>query len=281
MQLLLRESQEVFDQIHGEIMNAISESESAGERYGRFAVGQLHYYCERCTSLNLLMQGWKLWDGDILMRAATECATRFIFVSIAEPIERESRIDEYEIFLSEIDDLQRSEKVRPAVAAATDSDTSMLLGGVVLSAERLTEVRERWPKTKRARLKQKWSFSEMVGELSEFHNAHIDLRHYRSLLHNYGLSSHLIHADQTAIDLLRDRQRREPHVRNLLERAHFARLATTPVTMLFLCWRAVAFATDFDSRNFTISRSLMALNKKADVFHRAFSDSQAHLYKTN
>ena len=215
MQLLLRESLMVFSQLRDEIKNAISKSQPTEVRYSRFATGQMHYYGERCQSLNLLLQDWKLWDSDILMRSATECATRFIFVSISDPSERANRIEEYEVALSEIDDLQRSEKAKPAVAASTDSDTAMLLGGAVLSPEREAELRARWPKAKRAQLKQKWSFSEMVGQLSEFHDERIDLRHYKSLLHGYGLSSHLIHADQTAINMFWDRQEREPSVRKM------------------------------------------------------------------
>lgn len=278
MQLLLRESLVVFSQLRDEITNAISKSKSTEAHYSRFATGQMHYYGERCQSLNLLLQDWKLWDSDILMRSATECATRFIFVSIAAPTERATRIEEYEVALNEIDDLQRSEKAKPAVAASMDSDTAMLLGGVVLSPEREAELRARWPKAKRAQLKQKWSFSEMVRQLSEFQNDGIDLRHYKSLLHGYGLSSHLVHADQTAINMFWDRHEREPHVRKMQEQAHFARLATTQVSMLFLCWRAIAFATGFDSKNPEPIKCLMALIEHADVFHHAFAESQAHLY---
>lgn len=275
---LLSESLAAYSLLRDEVSNAISDSKAAHARYSRFASGQMHYYGERCQSLNLLLQDGKLWDADILMRAATECATRFIFVSIAEPNERVNRIDEYEFALNEIDILQRSEKAKPAVAASIDSGAAMLLGGAVLSPEREAELRARWPKPKRAQLKQKWSFSEMVKQLSEFHNDSLDLRLYRSLLHGYGLSSHLIHADQTAIDLIRDRKGREPHIRRMQEDAHFARLATGQVSLLFLCWRAITFATGFDSKNPEPVKRLLALNKHADVFHRAFAESQAHLY---
>jgi hypothetical protein len=278
MHLLLRESLAVFSQLRDEIQMAISHSKITEARYSRFASGQMHYYSERCQSLNLLLQDLKLWDSDILMRSATECATRFIFVSISEPSERANRIEEYEVSLSEIDDLQRSEKAKSAVAGSVNSDTAMLLGGVVLQSDFEAELRARWPKAKRAQLKQKWSFSEMVRYISEFHNERIDLRHYKSLLHGYGLSSHLIHADQAAINMFWDREERKPHIRKMQEQAHFARLATTQVSILFLCWRAIAFATGFDSKNPEPIRCLRILNENADVFHRAFAASQVHLY---
>jgi hypothetical protein len=278
MQSLLQESVAAFSLLRDEISDVISESKATEARYSRFASGQMHYYSERCQTLNLLLHDWRLWDGDIIMRSATECATRFIFVSIAEPNERANRIHEYEFALSEIEDLQRSEKAKPAVAASTDSGTAMLLGGVVLSPEHEADLRARWPKAKRAQLKQKWSFSEMVKQLAEFHDDRLDLRHYRSLLHGYGLSSHLIHADQTAITIFWDREGREPSIRKMQEQAHFARLATTQISLLYLCWRAIAFATGFDSKNPEPTERLVALDEHADAFHRAFAESQAHLY---
>lgn len=278
MQLLLRESLDVFSQLRDEISDVISKSKITDARYSRFALGQMHYFSERCQSVNLLLQEWKLWDGDIVMRSATECVTRFIFVSIAEPAERTSRIEEYEVSLNEIDDLQRSERAKPAVAATEESHIAMLLGGVVLSPEREAELRSLWPKEKRQRLKQKWSFTEMVKQLAEFKDDRIDLRNYRSLLHGYGLSSHLIHADQSAINVLWDRHGREPHIRKMLEQAHFARLATDQVSMLFLCWRAILFATRIDAENPALVKRLLTLNVNADVYHQAFAASQSHHY---
>ena len=82
------------------------------------------------------------------MRSALECATRFLFVSVAEGDERTLRIEEYTVLLNEIEDLQRSEKTRTAADQASDPDGAMLLGGAVLSPDRLAELRAKWPKPK-------------------------------------------------------------------------------------------------------------------------------------
>ncbi|BBL71547.1 DUF5677 domain-containing protein [Methylogaea oryzae] len=279
MQHLLHTSLLVYAQIRDELRHVLDASRSIDERYSKFAATQLHYYSERCQSLNVLLQQGKLWDCDIIMRAALECATRFIFVSIATSDERYRRIEEYTIELNEIEDLLRSEKAKAAIASSTDADTIMLVGGVILTPEREAELRARWPKAKRAALKQKWSFSEIVRELTNFQAGQLDLRKYKSFLHGYGISSHLIHADQTAMNLVWDRVRREPNERNTLERAHFARLSTDPVSVLFLCWRAMVFATGVDCRNSEIVCNLLHLHEEANVFHRAFAESQAHVYQ--
>ncbi|WOC79104.1 DUF5677 domain-containing protein [Stutzerimonas frequens] len=278
MQHLIYESLDVYSQLRDELQRVIEISREKDPKYASHSGMVLHYYSERCQSLNLLLQEWRLWDSDIIMRSALECATRFLFVSIAPVEERGQRIDEYTVLLNEIEDLQRSERAKPFATRSTNEDTKMLIGGVVLSPEREAEFREKWPKSKRNALKQKWSFTEMAKVLCEFHGEGLDLRGYKSFLHGYGVSSHFIHADQTAMDLVWDRARRSPQERELLENAHFARLATEPTSLLFICWRAMVYATGVDSSNRDVVKNLVALNERADIYHKEFAASQEHLY---
>lgn len=268
----------VYSKLRDELQHVIEATRQLDPQYAAFSATVLHYYAERSQSQTLLLQAWKLWDSDIIMRSMLECATRFLFVSIALPEERAQRIYEYTISLNEIEDLQRSEKAKDFVAASTNQDATMLIGGVVLGTEDEAELRAKWPKAKRNALKQKWSFTEMSQVLSAFHEKGLDLRKYKSFLHRYGLSSHLIHADQTSMDLIRDRAGREPNKKAILEKAHFARLATEPVSILFLCWRAMVYASGVDSQDKEIIQSLFALDRQADVYHRAFAESQMHHY---
>ncbi|SEJ50257.1 hypothetical protein SAMN04244572_04253 [Azotobacter beijerinckii] len=278
MQLLLNDSIFVYSMIRDEIKKVLDQEGAYDEGYRNFALGQLHYYSERCQSVNVLLQEWKLWDSDIVMRAALECATRFIFVSSARADERSNLIHEYSVALNEIDDIQRSEKAKQFVAVNKNEDSLMLIGGVILPAEREEELRSRWPKSKRNPIKQKWSFTEIVRTLTDFSEVGLDLRGYKSLLHSYGLSSHLIHADQTAIDVVLDRTSRESSVRIAQERAHYARLATTQTSILFLCWRALVYATGIDSRNQYVVDAMMEVDKRASVFHEEFARTQDAFY---
>ena len=278
MQHLVHASVAVYSQIRDQLQQVIDTSRAIDPKYAAYSAMVLHYYSGRCQSLNLLLQEWKLWDSDIIMRAALECATRFLFVSIAPQGERTQRIDEYSVFLSEIEELQTSEKAKAFVAEATEEHAKMLIGGVMLSDEDEALLRAKWPKVKRNALKQKWSFSEIVRVVSAFNHDRLDLRKYKSFLHGYGISSHLIHADQTAMDVVWDRANRNPQERAILENAHFARLATEPVSLLFLCWRAMEYASGIDSKSDNIVDSIINLNEQADVYHRAFAESQAHFY---
>lgn len=275
---LLRQSLSVYSQIRDEIKFLFGDAKKRDPLYANFAIGQLQFFSDRCQSVNLLLQEGKLWDCDILMRSALECATRFLFVSVAEDEERACRLEEYRFLLNEIEDLQRSEKTRTAAEQAADPDAAMLLGGAVLSTEKLSELRQKWPKPKRAALQQKWSFSEMARTLMGVHRKEIDLRLFGGFLHTYALSSHLIHADQTAMSLIYERRRRPAQERDALVAAHTARLITEQVSILFICWRALAFAVGVSARNESVARAVLDLQKQSDVYHKAFADSQRAYY---
>nr|WP_295969108.1 DUF5677 domain-containing protein [uncultured Xanthomonas sp.] len=239
----------------------------------------MSYYSARCQSVNLLLQEWKLWDCDILMRPALECATKYLFVSIAKNPERAQRITECTVHLNEIENIQRSDKARTAANNSRDDYAKMLLGGAVLTPEKDYELRSRWPKSTRQALKQKWSFSEMARALEKFNEPLLNLTSYCSLLHSYGLSSHLIHADQTALDLMHDRAVRPPQERQLLENAHFARLAVDQTALFFVCWRAMAYALESQEVNIDLTKAMLALFDESKVFHYEFAESQRSFYE--
>jgi hypothetical protein len=278
LEQLLSDSLNVFSRIRDQFKASIRTCESIDREYAQFSRGQMHYYAERCQSLNILLQEWKLWDCDILMRSALECATRFLFVSVADQPERLSRIDEYSRQLNEIEDIQRSEKARTAARNAVDDEDRMLLGGAALDPTDERDLRLRWPKSKRQALKHKWAFSEIVRVLVATNVPNLDLRQYGSLLHSYGLSSHLIHADKTAMNLVADRFSREPDVRKLQEQAHFARLAVEQTSLFFVCWRALERITGTTGVARAIGEDLMTLYQNSNGYHHEFAESQRHLY---
>ncbi len=60
--------------------------------------------------------------------------------------------------------------------------------------------------------------------------------------------------------------------------AHTARLITEQVSILFICWRALAFAVGVSARNESVARAVLDLQKQSDVYHKAFADSQRAYY---
>lgn len=92
--------------------------------------------------------------------------------------------------------------------------------GLILTSDEEETLRSRWSKARRQALKQKWSFSEMVRQLDKWTKPLFKVDLFSASIHSYGISSHLIHADESGIGLTNDRKRREDEERRLMEETH-------------------------------------------------------------
>lgn len=276
---LLSDSLRVYSQIRDSFSRTIESCRSIDKRYADYAYAQMSFYSSRCTSMNVLLQEWMLWDCDIIMRSALECATKFLYVSSVSGPERNARLVECTISLNEVEDILRSDKARKAADNSLNDHDEMLLRGAVLPNGREDELRLKWPKAKRHALKQKWSFSELVRELKKVDEETLNLTGYESFLHGYGLSSHLIHADQTAINLHFDRLGRDESERHLLECAHFARLAVEQTSLFFLCCRAMEHSLGVLHITRDVVMRLLDLHEASKIYHVKFADSQRSFYQ--
>lgn len=278
MLLLLMESVSVYSKIRDSFANLIETGKEVDEEYARFTGTQMHFFSSRIQSLTVLLQHWQLWDADILMRSAIECATRFLFISTRSAAERPQCMQELKVDLFEIHRVERSEKANSAANHAVDRDDALVFRGAALTPEEELELRARWPKAKRKSLKQKWSFSELVPALGRIKESSLDLSAYSSLQYSYALGSHFVHADTTAIALIRDRAERGQEERFLLEQAHFARLAVEPTNLLYLCLRGMAHALQVQIDVNDIGKGIVGLNNRSQRYHRDFFATQADFY---
>lgn len=247
--------------------------------FTNLAQALLHYYGERVQSLTILVQSGRFWDAEIVYRSALECSTRLIYVCISDKEEREIRVREFFHDLQEVEYLERTSKAVKAVNNTHNEQTRTLIGGVVLSKEDELRLREKWPKKARKILKQKWSFSEMVKEIASYKCNKLDLTKYDSLLYSYNLSSHLIHADYTAIELTWDRNNnREPLELVELISAHSAKMLTDPVSILVMCLKSITLPFEIDLETNALNKKLKKMYELGDKFQNSFYDSQSQRY---
>lgn len=275
---LLFESVSLYSKIRDAFVGVIESSRHVDLEYTAFAGSQMHFFSSRIQSLTMLLQQWRLWDADILLRSAIECATNFLYISTRTAADRSQCMRELNDDLPEVHFVERSEKARGAARHAPDPDDVLIFRGAALTPEREIELRGRWPKAKRKALKQKWAFSELVPELERVKETTLDLSAYGALRYTYALGSHFVHADRTAIALLRDRSERSSEERALMERAHFARLAVEPTALFCLCLRGMRHALCIPSDTPDLGQQVMALYDQAKKYHRDFSESQDNFY---
>ena len=271
----------IYSEFRDIARDVISKNKLSNPKLSNFATAQLAFFTDRCGSSSWLWQAGRYWDCEIVMRSALECATRFIYVCIAGQEEREKRMEEFEKSLWEIDRLNASERAKPAVDASSKPEIEILIGGIILSEEEDAALRGKWPRKLRKSMAQKWSFSEMVREISSYNGNGLDLRKYSTLLHGYSISSHLIHADSTAISLVWDQNTRQKAEGIVKAKAHAVRLLSDQLTFIFLVVRTLVMATNhpIDSRLIEATRSYMKFQESTESFHAEFLESQRHRYK--
>ncbi|MBA4332778.1 MAG: DUF5677 domain-containing protein [Phenylobacterium sp.] len=174
------------------------------------------------------------WDGEIVLRSFYECASKIMYLATSSESDRPRRIHEFEVILAEASDKRRSRKA--AFAEAVFDDHSATDRDVFRALQHPDMVRnsESVSKKERQAIEGRWSFSGIIEQLAAGQNCD-PVPEATSLLHIYGMASHLAHSDAGALDMMEDRARRGSDERELLEAAHRARIVSDLASLSFYC----------------------------------------------
>lgn len=134
-------------------------------------------------------------------------------------------------------------------------------------------------KTERKRLKQKWSFSEIVADLETRSIDGLPTVGIKGLLHLYGMQSHLIHADNKGLDLAIDEENRPPHERKIKLEAHLVRQMSDLVYLWVYCLTSIQHNFSCLEKNAGLTQKLDEFRKHAAPFIARFHRSQDEFYK--
>ena len=90
-------------------------------------------------------------------------------------------------------------------------------------------------KARRKKIEKRWSFSEIMSYLSRNPLEGMQLTDANALLHMYGQASHLLHADEAALNLMIDRAIRPKEELEILKAAHICRVWSDQVSIWTFC----------------------------------------------
>lgn len=182
---------------------------------------------QRTQTLFLLVQNDCLLDADIILRPIAECTVKFAYISSFDTIERLNKVKEFWQDLAEINKLKQSKQAK-LIVELTDIN-STFLKDQILSEEDEKILSEKWTKQIRQRKEQPWSYNEMIKTIS----INYDFKEILGLSRNYTQSSHLIHADETAIGIMKDREDITYEEKEALMNLHEVRLLSDCVSFYF------------------------------------------------
>lgn len=247
------ETVRVFSLFRDDIQ-VVLDSASENEEYVNAIRPIVHFIGERSQALILLIQDGYLWDAEIIVRPIMEASMKILFLSFTTADERQNRIREFWQDLPEVNTLRQSDRARLVLERTGARGVfAKALGPLVLPDEEESTLREKWPKKNRRRLEQKWSFSEILRSSEEFMRSSFGEGFVRAATHNYGLSSHLIHCDESGLGLISDRVMRPPRERQKLTNSHAARLLSDCVSYIALAATCISHVLGKAERDFDIA----------------------------
>lgn len=203
----------------------------------------ISFIIERIETVLDLTNSYKVWDAEIVLRSAMETFIKFMYIATTPEEERAQRIDEFWNSLAEINSIKMSEQAKKNLQVFGNSEVHRIAYLPLLLPENLEkELREKWTRKKRQEVEKKWSFTEIINEIS-VKGQGTPLENIIALTHGYRMSSHVMHGDETGIQIINERNSRSEEEKNKAYRGHFLRLfsdcltfttQTGALTMLYL-----------------------------------------------
>jgi len=193
----------------------------------------------RTKTLFLLVQNDCLWDADIILRPIAECTVKFAYISSFDETTRSEKVREFWEDLAEINKLKQSKQAKQIIEL-TNIDSAFLTD-IVLNDEEEILLAEKWTKQTRQRKEQPWSYNEMIKTIS----VNYDFKEILGLARNFTQSSHLIHADETALGVILDRENnRTSEQREALMNLHEVRLLSDCIGFYFWLVKVSSMLSD-------------------------------------
>ncbi len=213
----------VIDSITNEFIRILK---SRDDDYSGIARHFHTFIHERIDSMQILISYNCLWDADIILRPIAEACVKLAFISCFNDKDgNNEKVKEFWTDLSEINRLKESKQVAQIVADLNIKSES--LNDLIIPEEEEIKLREKWTKSNRQKAEQPWSYNEMIKTISKESNH----KEILCLNRNFTMSSHLIHADETALGVIQDRKTRNNDDKTLSVNAHIRRLFSDSVTL--------------------------------------------------
>lgn len=235
------------------------------------------YLSSRSQAVSFLLSYGYAWDAEIILRSFYETAAKILLLCFAEPAEKTQLLDEFWNTLGAINNRRTARRAALAEKVHEPNDLSGPIFRLLQDA-RVFPVEDETSKAERKRLEQKWSFTEIVENLSKREKR---LTGLTSILHMYGMASHLAHADNAAMDLMADRALREPQERQLLEATHASRILSDQVSLWWFCADALRrhYGADFENAK-ALKDAFDHTRELGRPFKEAFEVSQREFYQS-
>lgn len=269
-----------FSSLRDIIQAMLKEGHESDSGLANFVGAQAHFIGARSQALYHLLQAQYLWDAEIILRSISEASFKALYVCSGSKEARERRLHEFWEAHGAIARLRQSARASEAMRLYSEGDPNRrIFEPMIVGREERKEIDAAWPPSVRKEISRRWSFLAIAQELIKRLESPEERSLFGALLHNYGLSSHMVHADDQALSLIWDRHNRGERERQLLEASHLGRVLSDSLAYLGLVGLAFARASGFDlARMKGTVGSLGKFFQQLDELNVEFHESQDEFY---
>lgn len=199
------------------------------------------YFSERSQTIAHLTSFEYAWDAEMILRSAFEASAKIWLICLSSQEKRESLVEDFWNLNTEIHNRKTARKANISInlfAAVDSRDNIDILSHL---EDQTIFPHDNVNKKERKAAEQKWSFSEIITHLESSYPPEFPCKYISSLLHGYGMASHLIHADESALDLMLDRELREEEELLILKCAHSIRIWNDLVSLWYISMLALHY----------------------------------------
>lgn len=238
------------------------------------------YQSDRSQTISYLVSSNYVWDAEIVMRSFYESHAKIWLICQTPSHKRQELVEEFWGQYAEMHAHRRAHRAKPgANLFRQNSSPDNAAVYEALANDKLFAFHEGTKKERRT-LEQKWSFSEILEQLEQNSENSFPLYGATALKHMYGQQSHLIHADESALDLMLDRQLRPVDDLELLTCSHVCRIFSDQVSLWTFSTSALRHRYELkgegEGRRWELWKRLQELIKP---FSERFAESQREFYE--
>ncbi len=231
------------------------------------------------SQATMMLTSWSMpWDAEIVLRAFYETAIKVLLFTKSPRGQREKLLTEFWDDFDSIHMVRRARKAAFALGTPSESESGRDVFEALINPD-YNDLSHRHNKATRKAIEQRWSFSEIIETLSRL-DAGEEVQHAKSLLHMYGMASHFVHGDKTALDMAHDRVTRPEPERSIVAAAQAARIHSDIVHLWFFCADTISRALDVPFRDAaTVVAAVQKVGQLGRPFVVLFEDSQKAFYQ--
>ncbi|WP_085901653.1 DUF5677 domain-containing protein [Kiloniella majae] len=259
---------------------ALGEHLDDQPKFKRTVWGLVLYQSERSQVVSYLASSNFVWDAEMILRSFYEANVKIWYLCSLQGADREAAVEEF--WGAFLDVHAHKRRVKAGLVKSVSQNLRREFHTKIFSALEDDKINQFYEGNKKDRrdVEQRWSFSSLIKKLETTPKNILDFSSIRALEHSFGLQSHLLHADVSALDLMHDRKIRSAEELEALTGSHVCRIFSDQISIWAMTSIAVWSATGTKCpKGDEIASTVDKVHKLIRPFSERFEASQSDSYQ--